>query len=160
MFADIQREAQEWRGRMFPGCTPQYHGLLGAIEEAGELLEAVWARQIPDVIDAIADITIFLYGYASAHGIIVTTSKARIKQVAIPELYLQLSKLSKLQLKYEQTQACGAEERYKNYDFINDIDKAIHNVFGILDEYCTDHGWSYESVVRQTWDKVKERKRD
>ena len=160
MFQDIQAEHKIWVEQMFPGLRPQHHGLLGSIEEWGELWEATRRPAIEDVKDAVADITIFLINYANCHGITLKIIEAgKPSPENIIHVAYWLTKMASAQLKMEQTAQHGAEERYKDRDFVREIDIALHAVMAQLAIFSRRLGFDYEATVRNTWSKVKERRR-
>lgn len=91
--SDLQREHKEWAERNFGPTHTLHNSVLGVAEEVGELAHAVLKRdqQIrpsnyeEDIIDACADIVIFLLGVANHEGfdlessIIRTWEKVRLR---------------------------------------------------------------------------------
>lgn len=75
--ADLQEEHLEWQLHNFPDQTP-HQGLLGVIEEVGELAHAHLKNEQgirtnedhkADAIDAIGDIVIYLASYCNTNNI-------------------------------------------------------------------------------------------
>ena len=78
--AELQRQHREWLAHNFPGQAP-HHGLLGVVEELGELAHAhLKAEQgirgyddegktAAEIRDAVGDIVIYLASYCNTNGI-------------------------------------------------------------------------------------------
>lgn len=77
MLRQLQNEQKEWSDHNFPNRT-NYHPLLGAIEELGELAHAHLKDEqkirtnedhFNNKVDAVADIIIYLCDYCTLNGI-------------------------------------------------------------------------------------------
>lgn len=153
----LQIEHAEWVERMFPGHPqPHHHGLLGCVEEIGELEAAVTTA---DRLDAIADATIFLISYCTANGMSVPTPIPHHVSMITPALITEVGLLCRAQLKIEQTVLFGQEPRYVGICFKERRAQQVGRVLHVLKLYCETLGYDYAGVVRDTWERVRGRRR-
>lgn len=147
----LQRENLEWQERNFPDQTA-HQALLGVVEEAGELAEALGADPpYAEFFDAVADTAIFLTNYASKHGWDLGTMWAWRHAAEMPPrpLPILIGRLCRCQLKIEQGIRGSADEhKQRGYE-------AACALLAHLEHLCALMGRSFVEVVMQTWDEVR-----
>lgn len=156
MFEVIQQEHDEWLKRMFPGPRPNHHGVLGAMEELSELVDATLEHE---ALDAIADMAIFLISWCNSNDTRCPEPKPHVVVSVHMSLMSELGRMARAQLKMEQAKLYGAEPRYKDRDFKKEAVECVARTFHVLYVMAHEYGRELEPLVTTIWDRVKERSR-
>ena len=148
---EFQKEHQAWALKNF-GQHEAWQPLLGIIEELGEYEEARAKGDIPEVLDAIGDVMIFMADYCSCEGFLLETivSNARTR-ILDSTLLIWGGKLCHHHLKKEQN-IRGEQSAHRA-----DIKVVLTYIVGILDIQARLLGTSVVDVTTKTWETVKQR---
>lgn len=154
-------EHKEWTAREFGG-QPMWHGVMGAVEELGELIDAKARDDDRLMADAVADASLFLIGSMNAANLTFGTwHPSRLRNVRRDELIdiltSQLGILARCVLKMDQQRLFGVEPRYKDRDWNKELLDAYGRVFNILCSLAEACGYDYPGLIRDTWNEVKQR---
>lgn len=132
----IQEEAAEWTVRNFPN-QPEYHPLLGVIEEIGELTYCyLLLRKKISPYDNILRETSHVGQLA--HRFLKNEQGIRGDENK------QEEKLAKMRL-------------FSPFQLIEEEKDCIADIMIFLLNYCQARGYSAEELLRETWDHVKRR---
>lgn len=147
---NLQKEQKEWCDRNF-GQRKQHQPFLGLVEEWGELLETnEWEK----VNDAIADLAIFGCDLASTFGIDASEVVFFVSNEThsyVHEVPVALGKMAHHILKLEQG-IRGTPEEHRAA-----IAKNLGCVFFALRSLCNTRGLSFEKLVDDVWQQVRQR---
>lgn len=157
-FLDVIRDVGEWSDEQFGTGQPSIERLSGASEELGELEEAMWDADTPEVRDAIGDITIFLadYCYRSNISINVPLNKVRPQEEKIAPSTSQVTKYIGL-LHHAHLKGVQDIRQERNTTGREAKQEAVKNVLGSLNLLCAYLGHNYGEIVVETMDEVLDR---
>lgn len=152
MLAQLQKESKVWVDKNF-APRPAHHPLLGIVEEIGELEEA---RTKDEVIDAVADATIFMADlcnemkfdlatlYEEALDVLVRTAKRK-------PLAGSMGRLCHAFLKKQQ----GIRGTPQEHDFA--MRASLVEILVSMLAVARAHEFYFLEAVQTTWDQVKDR---
>lgn len=156
MFEQVQQDHDEWLRRMFPGPRPRHHGVLGAMEELSELIEA---KGEDEVADAVGDLVLFLISWCNSNGVKMPEPRPYIVTSFYGDLNHHLGALARCQLKMEQGELFGVEPRYEGRNFKAEALVAIAGILHVLYLIAQRHDRELEPLVQTIMDRIKERTR-
>jgi len=149
-----QEEMKPWQAHNFPD-RPQWLPLTGAWEEYGELVEHNYQGDIPEILDALGDITIYLCDFANGQNLDLADlanahSHDSFEQSPMDGIAINLGRASHAFIKTFQNIRMheGHAEKLKI---------ALGNVIVLLDMECTNWNTTLDFVLSHTWAKVKQR---
>jgi NTP pyrophosphatase (non-canonical NTP hydrolase) len=161
----FQQEVDEWSRQNF-GSSPAWQPLMGLLEEVGELAHAYLKRaqgirgtkEEHDAAerDALGDIMVFLAHYCCRRGI----AMGGLAQVVIPDLLYRKrvgAALLGLARHVGDIHMCLAVDPDTRIYASVEERQAIANLLRDLCVYCTLRELDLGEIVRETWDKVKQR---
>lgn len=157
-FFDIVPKVGEWSDEQFGTGQPSIERLSGMSEEIGELQEAMWANNEPEIRDAIGDITIFLADYCHRDNTFVNApvNKVRPREEKIPPSTAQIIKYAG---RLHHAHLKGLQDIRQDRDTTGEKAKqeAVKDVLGSLNLLCTYLDYNYGDVVNETLEEVLNR---
>lgn len=155
-------EHEEWTEHNFPDALQPLEGVLGVIEELGELTHAhlkalqnirgTEADLHLQAQDAVADMTIYLLGVMHYYQVQPPDDLRKEHRSSAP--YGSPSQLILLMSSCIGRMAKAQSARTGSSLGFN---VTISNLVRDLVDYCDRFGWDYETIVNDTWEQVKQR---
>jgi len=171
---EFQTQQLAWTQHNF-GEAPEYHPLLGIVEEMGELahsklkslqgIRGSMAIHDAEGKDAIGDCTIFLTDYCTKKSwqlneiLNVTTFDDLQKRCTIEPIGVQIGSSVPpcVKLLLEAAHAAGKASIAECSSSRDSGRVALATFMGKLASYCAIRGWSLQEIVETTWAEVSKR---
>lgn len=151
------KERNEWVAHNFPNQQGNADSTFGVIEELGELthhylkdkqgIRGTHQDHVDEMQDAIGDLTVYLWGVMNLHRVLEVNKERPRRKTLDVEVVLR-------NLASAVGDLAVAEERGVTTWSMKHL---ITRVVAGCEDFCELQGWDYESIVRTTWEAVKER---
>jgi len=149
--SEIQVEQRAWSLKNF-GEHPSWHPLLGIQEELGELSDAYLGKKPDAMMDAVADLVIYLMDFCSCEDIELKTSgrvysgqAKATPQISLLEMQVRCGNISHSYLKREQG-IRGTSQQHKEAIQMN-----VEVLMDCLRVFCDDTDIHLEAATHVTW---------
>lgn len=152
----LVEERNAWVAHNFPNARTPLDSVLGCIEEVGELTHAhlkqaqsirgTDEQHVADAKDAIGDLTVYLLGVMSFHG---------VRPGPVPRIDVRNADIVVLRLAAIMGKLAFSQEHpdTTKYNIVARVSLTVK----LAERYCVLRGWDYSQIVQSTWDAVKQR---